>query len=56
MIRRSKDLQKITNGEFGGIVGPFDDKIINYITNEIVNDILSHISIKKAGIMMTFIG
>ena len=42
MIRRSKDLNKLTDDEFDSIVGPFDDKITNYITNEIVNEFVAY--------------
>ena len=42
MIRRSKDLKKLTDDEFDSIVGPFDDKITNYITNEIVNEFVAY--------------
>ena len=42
MIRRSKDLKKLTNEEFNSIIGPFDDKVTNYITNEIVNEFVAY--------------
>ena len=42
MIRRSKDLKRLTDEEFDSIVGPFDDKITNYITNEIVNEFVAY--------------
>ncbi len=42
MIRRSKDLKKLTDEEFDSIVGPFYDKITNYITDEIVNKFVAY--------------
>lgn len=42
MIRSSKDLNKLTDDEFDSIVSPFDDKIANYITNEIVNEFVAY--------------
>lgn len=42
MIRKSKDLNKLTDEEFDNIVGPFDNKITDYIKNEIINEYVAY--------------
>ena len=42
MIRKSKDLNKLTDDEFESIIKPFDEKIYNYITNEIINEFVAY--------------
>lgn len=42
MIRKTKDLNKLTDEEFDNIVGPFDNKITDYIKNEIINEYVAY--------------
>lgn len=42
MIRKSKDLNKLTEEEFNNIVEPFDNKISDYIKNEIINEYVAY--------------
>ena len=42
MIRKSRDLSKLTDEEFISITHPFDEKISNYISNEIINEFVAY--------------